>query len=62
MSPKLFEYHSSIHNVFPPKVDYDLRLDEHDLSLSKEFFWSTKLILFMYRIAPIVSTSTTIQV
>ena len=54
MSPKLFEYHSSIHNAFPPKVDYDLRLDEHDLSLSKEFFWSTKLILFMYRIAPIV--------
>ena len=45
---------NSIHNVFSPKVDYGLRLDEHDLSLSKEFFWSTKLILFMYRIAPIV--------
>ena len=54
MSPKLFGHHSSIYNVFPPKVDYDLRLDEHDFSLSKEFFWSAKLILFMYRIAPIV--------
>ena len=50
MSPKLFGHHSLIHNVFPPKVDYDLRLDEHDFSLSKEFFG---VILFMYRIAPI---------
>ena len=49
MSPKLFGHHSLIHNVFPPKVDYDLRLDGHDFSLTKEFFWSDFSIYVSHR-------------